>query len=287
MLQVRRKVYQRLRRPPLAPLEPPPESLGLPEDLDGIEGALLSELEALRLVERETRTALHRRDEEVDRLVREAEELRGRLEKKESKLAKMRETAGQARLQAFQARADMDNQRKRLARDREEMQRLAAEELVKELLGPLEHFRLALQSFEREADGRALQEGVTMVYRELNSALAAAGMTPIEPEAGAAFDPALHDAVSSSTDPAQPDGIVLNVLRPGFLLHSRVLRPALVEVNALPREQGSEGEKPTEAERKTPPAGENKRPSSKSVRRMTEPLEEARRMLDSRFDIEE
>ena len=69
-------------------------------------------------------------------------------------------------------------------------------------------------------------EGILLIYRKLQGALESSGVTEIE-TAGGAFDPNLHEAISRVPG---PEGRIVEVLQKGYMLHDRVLRPALVQV---------------------------------------------------------
>lgn len=152
-------------------------------------------------------------------------------------LAKVRDEAAN---EIVRARAEMENQRRRLNRDRDEYRKTAAADVLQRLLPPLDHFELAMKSAATAADVKSLADGVGLIHRELLQVLEACGLTRIMP-VGERFDPNFHEAIGTVADPERPSQEVVEVFRSGYALGGRVLRPAMVRVNigATP----AEGEK--------------------------------------------
>lgn len=122
------------------------------------------------------------------------------------------------------AQADLENYRKRVARETEAFVRLANEALLARLIPVLDDLDAALAHLDGEAS-----KGVQMVRANFLSALAAAGLEEI-PAAGMAFDPYVHDCVQQVPDPELKDGSVKEVVRKGYRVPDRILRPAQVIV---------------------------------------------------------
>jgi molecular chaperone GrpE len=128
--------------------------------------------------------------------------------------------------------ADFDNYRKRAQRDQAALVARAHERLVKELLPVLDDLERALVAAEEHEEAR-LEEGVTLVHRELRDALAKEGL--VEIETAGEFDPHVHEALL--TQPSEEDdGAILQVIQKGYRLGDRVLRPARVVVSQGPAE---------------------------------------------------
>ena len=123
--------------------------------------------------------------------------------------------------------ADFENYRKRVAREQENLAARALERLVKELLPVLDDMERALRAAE-EHEEATLEEGVRLVHRELEEALAKEGLTEIE--ANGRFDPHVHEALLSQPSAAE-DGAIIEVLQKGYRLGDRVLRPARVVIS--------------------------------------------------------
>jgi molecular chaperone GrpE len=133
----------------------------------------------------------------------------------------------------LRAVADLENFRRRTVREKDELRQFAASGVLEDLLPVVDNLNLAIVAAKQpNADLQNLTSGVEMVLTQLKSALASHGLKEINP-AGQAFDANLHEAIS-----AQPseiaEGNVINVVRPGFSLNSRLLRPASVVVSSGP-----------------------------------------------------
>ena len=135
-------------------------------------------------------------------------------------------------------KAEFDNYRKRVARDQELLVARAHERLVKELLPVLDNLERALEAAAQHEEAK-LEEGVSLVHRELRDALTREGLEEIETDG--AFDPHVHEALLSQ--PSQADeGAVIEVVQKGYRLGDRVLRPARVVI-AGPREAAPGGDR--------------------------------------------
>lgn len=128
------------------------------------------------------------------------------------------------------ARADFENFRKRTSRERSELVEFANADLIAQLLPVLDHFGLAISSSAAAADVTALLEGVHMIQGQLLSVLGALGLEQIEAQ-GETFNPHLHEAVGVEEAPGKKENTVVEVLRPGYKLKAKVLRPAMVKVS--------------------------------------------------------
>jgi molecular chaperone GrpE len=123
--------------------------------------------------------------------------------------------------------AEFENYRKRVARDQQSLAVRAHERLVKELLPVLDDLERALHAAAEHQEAQ-LEEGVELVHRELQEALAKEGLSEIETNGH--FDPHVHEALLSQPSD-QEEGAILDVLQKGYRLGDRVLRPARVVVS--------------------------------------------------------
>ena len=133
------------------------------------------------------------------------------------------------RLAAQHIQADFENYKKRVQRDQAALVERANERLLEELLPALDSFELAAASLDTAADidVEKLSKGVTLAIGQLRDAVERAGLIRID-ATGASFDPEEHEAVMHDDGDAEP--VVELVLRTGYKLKSRVLRPAMVKV---------------------------------------------------------
>jgi molecular chaperone GrpE len=142
---------------------------------------------------------------------------------------------------AVRTAADLDNFRKRSAREREESMRYANQGLLEDLLPVIDNFEMGMMAAAQDKSSM-IYIGMDMVRRQLHDFLSAQGVTEI-PAEGLEFNPNLHEAISQEDCAPEQDGRVLKVNRRGFMLRDRLLRPAVVVVGrtASPESDGEEG----------------------------------------------
>ena len=124
--------------------------------------------------------------------------------------------------------ADFENYRKRVIKEQTALVDRATEGLIEQLLPVLDSFELALQNGGVDGpDTENVRKGVELVYAEVLGVLEKAGLSRVEAE-GKPFDPNVHEAVMQEEGDGEP--VVSEVLRTGYTLKGRVLRPAMVKV---------------------------------------------------------
>jgi len=141
---------------------------------------------------------------------------------------------------AARAQADLENYRKRMAREKTEAIQFANRALLESLLPVVDNFEMGLKAARAEGEGSPVYQGMSMVQRQLHDFLVGQGVTAIEPE-GEKFDPNLHEALKQEPSETVPEGHVVAVVRPGYLLRERILRAANVIVSSGPGETESAG----------------------------------------------
>ena len=148
--------------------------------------------------------------------------------------------ADEYRDQLLRTAADLDNYKKRAAREKQEAIKFANESLLAKLIPVLDNFDMALAAVsnaqgdkDQSANTDSLQQGVAMIQQQLRQALADAGLEEIN-ATGQLFDPNYHEAVSQQESADVPEGHVMQQLRKGFKLRDRLLRPATVIVAKAP-----------------------------------------------------
>jgi len=137
--------------------------------------------------------------------------------------------------QLLRTAADLDNYKKRAAREKQEAIKHANESLLGKVIPVLDNFEMALAaaSSTNAESADSLQQGVSMIQQQLKQALADAGLEEIN-ATGQPFDPNYHEAVSQQESTEVPEGHVLQQLRKGYKLRERLLRPATVVVAKAP-----------------------------------------------------
>lgn len=135
--------------------------------------------------------------------------------------------------QIRRAQADFENYRRRTDERLGTFAEEAAGELITALLPVLDNLERALAAVAEHDDVNALREGVTMIHRQFVEVLERAGIARI-PANGEAFDPGRYEAVAYEESADVPPLHVVEELRAGYTLKSKVLRPALVKVAKEP-----------------------------------------------------
>lgn len=133
--------------------------------------------------------------------------------------------------------AELENYKKRTARERDEAIRFGNESLIKDLLPVVDNLERAIAHAAPSGDdSNPLVEGVSMVLRGLMDTLAKHGVTAISAE-GRSFDPSKHEAMNQvETADHEPNSVIAE-LHKGYMLRERLLRPALVSVAKAPESQ--------------------------------------------------
>ena len=151
------------------------------------------------------------------------------MERLQQALAASEERAKNHWEQYLRALADVDNVRKRAAKDLESTRQFAVEKFAQDLIAVKDSLEMGIANSSK-ADVASLIEGQNATLRQLAKAFEKAQIEEINPE-GAAFNPELHEAMMAQPSDAPPN-TVLNVVQRGYQLNGRLLRPARVIVSA-------------------------------------------------------
>lgn len=140
----------------------------------------------------------------------------------EEDLMKMREAA-------LRTAAEYDNYRKRVAKEKEDIIRYANQRLLEELLPVLDHFEMGMVAAKAD-ESSMIYIGMSMVQKQLEDFLANQGVSKVPTEGS--FDHNIHDAVGKEeVDNDQQEHLILRVVRPGYTLKDKLIRPASVIVS--------------------------------------------------------
>ena len=161
------------------------------------------------------------------------------VEKDDDALAEAQAKADEHWDKYLRAAAEVENVRKRAARDVENAHKFALERFAGDLLAVCDSLEMALAT-EGEASVASLKEGSEATLKLLLTTLQRFGVEEVNPE-GEPFDPALHEAMTMQPSPDAEPGSVLTVFQKGYSLNGRLLRPARVVVAAEPAGQAEEG----------------------------------------------
>jgi molecular chaperone GrpE len=181
-------------------------------------------------------------DESEARIVEEPDELT----KLKDEVESLKDEQSHLRELYLRKLAEFDNFRKRTEKERHELERVAGEGVIRELVPVLDNFERALQHASG-TDTEAFHQGVEMIARQLWDVLQRLGLEEIDP-AGKAFEPEYHEAVQRVEDSDQEPGTVVWVLAKGYLFGGRLVRPAMVGVAVEPPAAGTAGPEPESEE---------------------------------------
>lgn len=153
-----------------------------------------------------------------------------------AELATLREQAAANHDRYLRAVAELENVRKRAARDVENARRYGLERLAQALLPVLDSLEAGLATAD-QATAESLLDGKKATMRLLNSALEQVGIGEVDPH-GEPFDPALHEAMAMAPSEEAEPGTVIEVFQKGYSIHDRLLRAARVVVAKEPANNG-------------------------------------------------
>jgi molecular chaperone GrpE len=141
--------------------------------------------------------------------------------------------------------AEFENYKKRSSREMEDFRKFANQSLIKEMLSVVDNLELAMNSTDgHKAVDKSLLQGLEMTHREILKVFEKFNVKPIDAK-GQQFNPAFHEAVMQEENDEFDDNMVVNELQKGYLIHDRLLRPAMVVV-AKSKSKKNENKKLTE-----------------------------------------
>ena len=142
---------------------------------------------------------------------------------------------------AARNQAELDNYRKRMARDKTEAIKFANAGLLCELLPVIDSFQMGLDAAKLEDSESIITKGMEMVQKQLEEFLSTQGATEIS-AIGQPFDPNIHEAISQEENNDIPEGNIIIQIRKGYKLHDRLLRAANVIVSKGPEKDSESSE---------------------------------------------
>ncbi|GAB6904851.1 Protein GrpE [Desulfosarcina cetonica] len=149
----------------------------------------------------------------------------------EAQLAAARAEAKENHDRTLRMAAELENYKKRAARERDDLRKFANERLISQLLTVVDNLERAIASAAADnQNGQSLVDGVSLTLAEIMKILEQNHVTPIE-SLGEPFDPAFHQAMCQEACSDQPPNTVVQEYQKGYLIHDRLLRPAMVVVS--------------------------------------------------------
>jgi molecular chaperone GrpE len=157
----------------------------------------------------------------------------------EEQLAAAKKEASENYERFMRTAADLENFRRRTIREKDELRQFAISRVLEDLIPVIDNLVLGMNAAKApNADLKTLLGGIGMVQEQLKSALSNHGLKEINP-IGQKFDPNQHESIASQPSAEVADGSVLQVVRVGYSLNGRVIRPASVVLSSGPAKQES------------------------------------------------
>jgi molecular chaperone GrpE len=153
------------------------------------------------------------------------------LQEMETRLESVEQEAKEAHDRFLRVSAEFENYKKRSAREMDEFRKFANESLIREMLTVVDNLERALNSSNNDDQANShIAEGVDMTLKEILKVFEKFNVKPIE-ALGKPFDPNFHQAAMREETNERPENTVLNELEKGYMIHDRLLRPAMVVVS--------------------------------------------------------
>lgn len=149
----------------------------------------------------------------------------------EEQLAAAKKEATHHQERYLRAVADLENYRKRMLREKDELRQYAAANVVEDIIPILDNLGLGMAAAKQQVDVKAIVDGVTLVLEQFKSTLGRHGLKEVNP-VDQPFDHNLHESIAHQPSPAVPAENVMQVVRMGYTLNGRLLRPASVVVSS-------------------------------------------------------
>lgn len=147
----------------------------------------------------------------------------------DDQIAKLEADLAEMKNKWLRAVADEQNVRRRAEKEKQDALKYGVTNFAREMVSVADNLRRALASMSDEMKDSDVVKGVEMTERELQNAFSKAGIKRVEAQ-GQPFDHNLHQAMFEIEDPSQPAGLVAQVMQDGYVIHDRLLRPAMVGV---------------------------------------------------------
>ncbi|HIP43277.1 MAG TPA: nucleotide exchange factor GrpE [Aquifex aeolicus] len=178
-------------------------------------------------------------EEEEKKLEKELEELKKREKELEEKLKKLETIARNSNLRVAELQREIEYIKERYRRDMEEQRKYCYERFAYDLLEVIDNFERALEYARKTEDIKSIVLGIEMIYSEMKKIFEKYGIREIYVE-GKEFDPYVAEAVERVETSEVPPNTVTKVIRKGYYIHDKVLRPARVTVAVAPQEPDEE-----------------------------------------------
>ena len=164
----------------------------------------------------------------LENLTKQVGDLKKQVEDLKNQLTEKEALAKEYYNRLARAQADFENLKRRTNKEREQLLKYAAEELIIDILPVIDNFQRALESKNKSSE--EFVSGVEMIYKQLLDVLKKAGVEEIK-SLGEDFDPNKHEAIMQVESEEYPENKIVEVLRKGYILKDKIIRPAVVKVS--------------------------------------------------------
>ncbi|ARC53303.1 nucleotide exchange factor GrpE [Candidatus Riesia pediculischaeffi] len=165
-----------------------------------------------------------KKEEKYGSLIKELNEKLGSFEKREREII-------------LRSKAEVENIIRRSEKNMEKAHKFALEKFSYDLLSVIDNLERSISLTKNAENGFSLiLEGVQLTIRSFLSVIKKYGIRPIDVQIGEPFDPRFHEAVSTINSEEHQDNKIIDIVQKGYTIHSRLLRPSMVVVNAKKRE---------------------------------------------------
>jgi len=155
-----------------------------------------------------------------------------------SELEKAQAEAAEMKIRYLRSVADLENYRKRIGREKQDIIRSAAASVIEELLPVLDNMKLGLQAAENHPEAKDVTVGFKMVDNQLKKTLSEQGLEELIPD-GECFDPNLHECIAQQASDEIKEDHVIQTVRAGYRLNERLIRAANVIISSGPAKEES------------------------------------------------
>ena len=159
--------------------------------------------------------------------------------KKIEEIKELKDQIASEKDKALRLSAEFENYKKRKQRESDEFRKFANESIFRQFLSIVDNLERAISSTKENSDESGLLEGVKLTYKEIIKLFETFNVKLVEAEEKP-FDPNFHQAVTQEENDEFPDNTVTTVLQKGYLLHDRLIRPAMVVVSKKAKKETEE-----------------------------------------------
>lgn len=164
---------------------------------------------------------------------------KGSKKTKTDEIQELKDQVSSERDRVLRLAAEFENYKKRTQREINDFRKFANESIFRQLLSVVDNLERAIDTAQENSEESALFEGVILTHKDIVKLFETFNVKPVEADKKP-FDPNFHQAVTQEENDEFPDNTVTNVLQKGYLLHDRLIRPAMVVVSKKAKKETEE-----------------------------------------------